>query len=84
MRGTASLLAVGCEAGALDVLHHQKREPIGGDAAIEQRNDVGMSQRREDLTLGPEAAQGLRSHAGRRHHLHGDQVIEGTIDAGEL
>ena len=55
-RGAAGV-APGGDRFALDVLHDQKRPAVGGDAAVEQRRDVGVLEIREDLSLATESGE---------------------------
>ena len=47
------------DGNAVDVLHHQVRLSSGRDPAVEERHDVGVLQRGEDLALGAEAPHGV-------------------------
>jgi hypothetical protein len=50
-----SLIAVNIDRTALDVLHHEVRQSIGGRAGVEEARDVRVVQICEDLHLVSEA-----------------------------
>src|SRR5262245_48489291 len=56
---------------ALDVGHHVE-QPIAGASRIENRNDVGMAQRRRDAYLGSEAIRGDAARELAAEHLDRD------------
>jgi RNA polymerase sigma-70 factor, ECF subfamily len=66
--------AVLVDAPPLDELHDEKRQPLGGRAAVEQPRDVGMLDLREDLPLAAEAPHERLVAERRGHDLDRDRL----------
>src|SRR5262245_32464436 len=65
------------DRGALDVLHHEVRTPVGRDPAVEESRDAGMLQPGENLPLGEEPPEDLAA----RHDLDGNALLELPVGA---
>ena len=78
-------VAVGVDRPAVHVLHREVRQPIVGDAAVEQRGDVRMRETGQDVALGEEAIAQRRIEHGRARQLERDQpLIDAVGPAGEI
>ena len=64
------------EGNAVDVLHHEVRLSGGSDAAIEERHDVGVLQRGQNLALRAEALHGVGALQPCGDELDGDVLRE--------
>ena len=77
----AVVVGVAIDASATDVLHHEIWQSIGRRAAIEERRDVGMRERGENLTFVPESADDQFGIHPAADHLDGDAALEDLVDA---
>ena len=59
-------VAVGVDRLSVHVLHREVRQPIVGDAAVEQRGDVWMGETGQDVALAEKAIAQRRDRARAR------------------
>ena len=80
----APRVAVLVDRHALDVLHHQIGQALGGGAAVEQAGDVRVLEPRQDLALRAELPHALGIEPAA-HHFDGDLLQELVVVAlGEI
>ena len=65
----------------LDVLHDEVRTPVRRRAAVEQPRDVRMIERRDDLSLGPEAPDEILAVHAALHQLQRDPLAVRVVGA---
>ncbi len=70
------LVGIQVDRHALDVLHHEVRQPFGRGPAVEEPGDVRMTERREDLALVPEPPDDQRGVHAAADHLERDAMLE--------
>jgi hypothetical protein len=80
----ARLVGVPIDGPPLDILHDEIRNAARAGPSIEQARDVGMIERREDLSLRLEAANHVADERAGLHQLDGDASgIRGVGALGE-
>ena len=77
-----TLVAVGEERLARDVLHDEERAAVQRRAAVDQSCDVGMLEHRQDLPLGTESLQDLVRTQEGIDQLDRDLLREALVVAG--
>ena len=80
MAGGGSGTAVFRDRQPIDVLHHDERLAVGSQATIHERDDIRVSQRRQDLALGAEPPNRIGPMEPRRNQLDGDLLGEIAFD----
>ena len=84
-RGEPMLVGIPIDARACHVLHHEVGQAVWRRAAIEERRDVGMFERGENLTLVAESADDQLGIHAAPNHLDGDVPFEHLVGtAGEI
>jgi hypothetical protein len=78
----AAGVAPGVDALSFHVLHHQVREPPIGDAAAQERRDIGVLQLRQDLPFAPQPFLQQRGGKRRRHSFDRHKLPHFAVFAG--
>src|SRR5579862_3666054 len=71
--------AVFIDRQAFYILHDDVRQSVVSDASVQQSDDIGMFERRQDLTFFFEAAQGFRGWRYTSDQLDGDVFRELSV-----
>ena len=84
--GQPAIVAVAVDVLAVDVLHREPGEPVGGDAAVEQPRDSGVVEAGEDLPLVEEPLKSTSVvPSPSRQHLERDVLAVLIVrPAGEI